>query len=147
LRHRIEKSLAAGRTGIIEMASLINPLARARGLGSARRGTGHWFSQRATAVLLIFLLGWGVYAAVALAGAGYAEAHAFVAHPVNAALLLLLLISLLWHAMLGLQVVIEDYVHHPFTEWLLHFLTRAATWLGMALAVVYVLKIALGAEP
>jgi succinate dehydrogenase hydrophobic anchor subunit len=49
--------------------------------------------------------------------------------------------------MLGLQVVIEDYVHHPFTEWLLHFLTRAATWLGMALAVVYVLKIALGAEP
>jgi len=124
---------------------MVNPLARARGLGSAKQGTGHWFIQRVTAVLLIFLLGWGVYAAVTLAGSGYAEARAFVASPVNAALLLVLLVSLLWHAMLGLQVVIEDYVHQPFSEWLLHFLTRAAAWLGMALGAVHILKITLGA--
>ncbi|MDX1381680.1 MAG: succinate dehydrogenase, hydrophobic membrane anchor protein [Xanthomonadales bacterium] len=123
---------------------MLNPLARARGLGSAKQGTGHWFVQRATAVALIFLLGWGVYAAVALAGTDHAEARAFVARPLNAALLLLLLVSLFWHAMLGLQVVIEDYVHHPLTEWLLHFLTRAAAWLGMALGAVHLLKIALG---
>jgi succinate dehydrogenase / fumarate reductase membrane anchor subunit len=122
-----------------------HPLARARGLGSAKQGVGHWFVQRATAVLLIFLLGWGVYAALVLGGAGHAEAHAFVGRPVNAALLLLLLISLLYHAMLGLQVVIEDYVHHRVAEVVLHLLTRAATWLGMALGVVYLLKIALGA--
>lgn len=125
--------------------SMTNPLARARGLGSAKEGVGHWFLQRATAVLLLFLLGWGVYAAFALSGASYAEARSFVAAPFNAALLILLLVSLLYHAMLGLQVVIEDYVHHRVTELSLHFLVRAFAWFGMALGVVHILKIALGA--
>jgi succinate dehydrogenase / fumarate reductase membrane anchor subunit len=125
--------------------SLTNPLARARGHGSAKSGVHHWVAQRVTAVFLIFLVGWMVYAIFRLPGADFAAAQAFIARPLNATLLILLVLMLLHHAMLGLQVVIEDYVHHPATELVLHFLTRAAAWLGMALGVVNVLKIALGA--
>jgi succinate dehydrogenase / fumarate reductase membrane anchor subunit len=125
--------------------NMTNPLARARGRGSAKDGVHHWFAQRASAVLLIFLVGWLVYAMVALAGEGYSTAREFVAQPLNAALLILLLVTLLYHAMLGLQVVFEDYVHRPVAEMVLHFLTRAAALLGMALGVIHVLKIAVGA--
>jgi len=125
--------------------SMTNPLARARGHGSAKSGVHHWLAQRVTAVFLVFLAGWLVYTVFALAGADYATARAFVARPFNAALLVLLVISMLYHAMLGLQVVIEDYVHRPAAAIILHFLVRAGAWLGMALAVVNILIIALGA--
>jgi succinate dehydrogenase / fumarate reductase membrane anchor subunit len=68
-----------------------------------------------------------------------------VAQPINAALMILLLLSLLYHAMLGLQVVIEDYVHQPAAALVLQFLVRASAWLGMILGVIHVLKITLGA--
>jgi succinate dehydrogenase / fumarate reductase membrane anchor subunit len=125
--------------------SMTNPLARARGHGSAKGGVHHWLAQRVTAVFLVFLAAWLAYAVFALAGADYTAARAFVASPLNAALLILLVISMLYHAMLGLQVVIEDYVHHPLAEITLHFLVRAGAWLGMALAIVNILIIALGA--
>ena len=124
---------------------MTNPLARARGHGSAKEGVRHWLAQRVTAVFLVFLVSWLVYALTALAGQDHATVKAFVAQPFNAALLILLLLAVLHHAMLGLQVVIEDYVHHPGTELALQFLIRAGAWLGMALGVVSVLKIALGA--
>lgn len=125
--------------------SMRNPLATARGRGSAKSGVHHWFAQRLTAVLLVALVGWLFYALLALAGADYEAARAFLARPLNAALAILLLVALFYHAMLGLQVVIEDYVHAPATELVLHFLTRAGAWLGMAVGAVYILKIALGA--
>jgi succinate dehydrogenase / fumarate reductase membrane anchor subunit len=125
--------------------SMTNPLARARGHGSAKSGVHHWFAQRASAVLLIFLVAWMIYAAFALAGADHAAAEAFLARPLNAALAILLIVALLYHAMLGVQVVIEDYVHQPAAEVVLHFLVRAGAWFGMALGVVLVLKIAVGA--
>lgn len=125
--------------------SMTNPLARARGHGSAKEGVRHWFAQRASAVFLIFLVGWLGYAAFALAGADFAAARSFMGHPFNAALLILLVITVLYHGMLGLQVVVEDYVHHPAAEITLHFLIRAGAYLGMALGVVNILIIALGA--
>ena len=125
--------------------SLVNPLARARGLGSAKDGVHHWYAQRASALLLIFLVGWLVYAGLSLAGADHAAARAFVAHPFNAALLALLIVTVLYHAMLGLQVVIEDYVHSRAVEVILYFLVRAGAYLGMALGIIHVLKLALGA--
>ena len=125
--------------------STTNPLARARGHGSARDGVNHWLAQRASAVLLVLLTAWLLYAATALAGADHATVWDFLAQPLNAALMILLLISLFYHAMLGLQVVIEDYVHRAATAIVLHFLTRAGAFFGMTLGVIHVLKIALGA--
>ena len=125
--------------------SMVNPLAKARGLGSAKSGVHHWYAQRASAVLLLFLVGWLIVSMFLLAGADYMQVRAFLKSPVNAAFMILLLISLFYHAMLGLQVVIEDYVHRPGLEIVLHFLVRAGAFSGMAVGVVYVLKLALGA--
>lgn len=125
--------------------SMSNPLARARGHGSAKEGVHHWYAQRASALLLIVLVAWLVFAMVSLAGADHARASAFVGQAVNAAFLLLLIVTMLYHAMLGLQVVIEDYVHHPVIETVLHFLTRVGAFFGMAFGVIHVLKLALGA--
>jgi succinate dehydrogenase / fumarate reductase membrane anchor subunit len=125
--------------------SMVNPLAKARGLGSAKEGVHHWYAQRASALLLIVLIGWLVYAGLVLSGADYDTARAFVAQPVNAAFLILLVVTLLYHAVLGLQVVIEDYVHNRGIEVVLYFLTRAGAFLGMAFGIVYILKLALGA--
>jgi succinate dehydrogenase / fumarate reductase membrane anchor subunit len=122
-----------------------NPLATARGLGSAKEGVHHWYAQRASALLLIVLVGWLIYAMVSLANADHAAASAFIGQPLNAAFLILLIVTMLYHAMLGLQVVIEDYVHHPVLEVVFYFLSRAGAFFGMALGIIHVLKLALGA--
>jgi len=125
--------------------NLRNPLATARGLGSAKEGVHHWYAQRASALMLIVLVGWLVFAMIRLSGADHAAASAFIGQPVNAAFLILLIVTLLYHAMLGLQVVIEDYVHQPVLEVVLYFLTRAGAFFGMAIGIIHVLKLALGA--
>jgi succinate dehydrogenase / fumarate reductase membrane anchor subunit len=125
--------------------TMLNPIARAKGLGSAKEGVHHWYAQRASAVLLIFLVGWMVYSLFALAGSGYEASRDFIANPVNASFLGVLLVVVLYHAMLGLQVVIEDYVHHPVIEIVLYFITRAGAYILMALGVVHILKLVLGA--
>jgi succinate dehydrogenase membrane anchor subunit len=89
------------------------PLARARGLGAAGEGLGHWKAQRLTAVSNAVLVLWFVFSAMGLAGAGYEEVRAWLASPLSATLMILLIVSVFYHAMLGLQVIIEDYVQHP----------------------------------
>ena len=92
--------------------ALQTAIARVRGLGAARAGQHHWKAQRITAVANLVLVLWFVFSAMALAGADYAEVRAWLASPVAASLMILLVISVFYHARLGLQVVIEDYVHH-----------------------------------
>ncbi len=127
------------------MNDMTHPLARARGHGSARSGVHHWLAQRISAILLLFLIPWLMYALICNAAASHAEAVAFVARPWNATLLMLSVLILLYHGMLGLQVVIEDYVHQRALELALHFIVRAATILGAALGIIHILKMALGA--
>ena len=91
--------------------SLQSPLNSVLGLGSAKEGTGHWWMQRMTAVALIPLTIWFALALLALPVASHADVAAWIAAPVNSILLILLVISLVYHSSLGLQVVIEDYVH------------------------------------
>src|SRR5690606_7426635 len=91
--------------------SMRAPLARVRGLGSAKEGVGHWWVQRVTALALIPLAIWFVGSVIALVGADYATVVNWLRSPVVAALLLLLILATFYHAALGLQVVIEDYVH------------------------------------
>ena len=88
-----------------------SPLGRARGLGSTKDGVAQWWAQRVTAVALVPLTLWFVVSVVALVGADYAAYKAWVGMPGNAVLLVLLIVTLFHHTQLGLQVIIEDYVH------------------------------------
>jgi succinate dehydrogenase / fumarate reductase membrane anchor subunit len=91
--------------------SLRSPIARARGLGSAKEGTGHWWHQRVSAVALLALVVWFVISLLMLTGADWATASDWLSNKFNAGLMLLLIVFLFYHLKLGLQVVIEDYVH------------------------------------
>lgn len=124
--------------------SLRSPLSRARGLGSAKDGVGHWVWQRLTALALVPLTFWFVVAVAAHAGAGHAAMKAWVSTPHVAVLLALYLATLFHHSQLGLQVVIEDYVH---TRWVNLSLLVIVKFSHVALAaagIFAVLKIALG---
>src|SRR5262249_51775750 len=92
-------------------SNLQTPLKRVRGLGSAKDGTHHFIVQRVTAVALIPLVLWLIWFALKLMHADYAHARALVHEPLNAVLSIAFVIALFWHAQLGVQVVIEDYVH------------------------------------
>jgi succinate dehydrogenase / fumarate reductase membrane anchor subunit len=122
----------------------LTPLARARGLGAARGGLGHWKAQRLTAISNAVLVLWFVFSAMALAGAGYDEIRAWLASPVAATLMILLIVSVFYHAPLGLQVIIEDYVHHPGIRIAAVILVRLVV-AGLAVAcIVAILMVALG---
>jgi len=127
------------------MSPTVHPLARARGHGSAKSGVHHWLAQRISAVLLLLLIPWLMYALVVNAGAGHSEAVSFIARPWNAILLILSLLALLYHSMLGLQVVIEDYVHVRGLELALHFGVKTGTLLGAIIGVIHILKLTVGA--
>src|SRR5215472_1616041 len=88
-----------------------SPLGRAIGLGSAKEGVEHWWGQRISAIALIPLCLWFVAAIIGLVGADLEAVQNWVARPLPAILLLLVVIMVFYHAALGLQVVIEDYVH------------------------------------
>jgi succinate dehydrogenase / fumarate reductase membrane anchor subunit len=87
-------------------------LGRAKGLGAAKSGVGHWWAQRVTAVALLPLSLYFVASVLALAGADRLEMAAYMAKPWNAVLFLCLIFALFYHLSLGVQVVIEDYVNH-----------------------------------
>jgi len=91
--------------------NLRDPLAIARGLGAAKNGTGHWWTQRLTAIALLLLTPWFAWLVLGLLGADQQAMRAALGQPVNATLLLAFIVSLFWHAQLGLQVIVEDYVH------------------------------------
>jgi succinate dehydrogenase / fumarate reductase membrane anchor subunit len=122
---------------------LRTPLSHARGLGSAKDGLGHWMAQRLTAIANSVLVVWFLVSAIGLAGADYGTTRAWLASPVSAGLMLLLIASAFYHARLGLQVVIEDYVHHEGLKIAaLAAVTLATAGLG-TIAAVAVLKTSL----
>ncbi len=124
--------------------SLQHPLGRVRGLGSAKTGSEHWWAQRVTAVALVPLTLWFIYSALALAGADYAAAKAWLGTPINAILMVLLVVATFHHVQLGLQVVIEDYIHGEASK----VAALVAVKLGcvaLAVAAVFsVLKVSFG---
>ena len=86
------------------------PTAAARGLGSAKSGTGHHIRQRVSAIALIFLVPWFLYGVIAASQTGYAGALDWLSQPWNAILMILTLGAAFYHMRLGMQVVIEDYI-------------------------------------
>lgn len=121
------------------------PLGRARGLGAAGHGAGHWLSERVSSLALVPLVLWIAYAALEIAGGGYDGAVAWVRQPINAVLLVLLIVVGFQHMHSGMRVVIEDYVDKtmPRAVWLV--INLFVSVLFGALAVFSVLKVALGA--
>lgn len=119
-----------------------NPLSRVRGLGSAKDGTHHWWLQRLTAIALVPLVIWYAISLVTLIGADRDRVVEWLQSPFAAIASVLLIIAVFHHAQLGLQVVIEDYVHKTWAKTTLVVLNKfAAVALG-ATAIFSVLKIA-----
>jgi succinate dehydrogenase / fumarate reductase membrane anchor subunit len=122
--------------------SLQSPLAKVRGLGSAKDGTGHWWWQRVTAIALIPLSVWFVYALMSVSLSGDRQVVInWVQSPFVAIALVLLLTALFTHARLGLQVVIEDYVHCGALRIALLLLIKFASLALLAISVLSVLKV------
>lgn len=120
------------------------PLGQVRGLGSAKDGTGHFWMQRLTAIALVPLSVWLAFAALGLVGAGHAEVVAWLQQPVPAILMLLLIATGFYHLKLGVQVIIEDYVHGEAFKLVSQIVvTLGCVALGVAGAFA-VLKISLG---
>jgi succinate dehydrogenase / fumarate reductase membrane anchor subunit len=123
---------------------LRSELGRVRGLGSAKEGVHHWWMQRLTAVALVPLVLWFAIAVIAHTGQDYAAVHAWLASPLTFGLMVLLVGATFHHAQLGLQVVIEDYVHNEALKIAAILAVKFASLaLGLA-AVVALLVIAFG---
>ncbi len=118
-------------------------LGRARGLGSAKTGAAHWFAERVTSVALVPLTLWFIFSVLSLLAAPRAAVAAWAGHTVNATLLLALVLITFQHMAMGLQVVMEDYIHDekPRMVWML--LMKAVVGLFGLAALLAVLKLAL----
>ncbi len=125
------------------VAVMRSPLARARGLGAARSGVGHWWAQRLSAVALLPLVLWFVAAILSLAGAGQPAVAHWAAQPVHAVLLLCLILASFYHMQLGLQVVIEDYIHADGMKLAALLAMKAACLLLALTALLAALRLAL----
>ncbi len=119
-----------------------NALKEARGLGSAKFGVHHFVVQRITAISLVVLGVYFLWLVVSLIGVDYAAARSVVAKPWNAVLISAFLIAMFWHAQLGLQVVIEDYVHTAWLAVTLQLLVRFICALAALASVFAVIRIA-----
>lgn len=124
--------------------SIQTPLARARGLGSAKDGVGHWWAQRVSALALIPLTLWFVYSLACHAGSSHAELVAWLSSPLVAVPLALYLAAIFYHSQLGLQVVVEDYVHSEWLKLSSLILLQFANIVLAASAIFSILWIALG---
>jgi len=120
------------------------PIKQARGLGASHHGASHWTAQRLSAIGMVPLMLWLVIGIASHAGAGYSETIAWMASPFNAVLLVLMFGVLFYHASLGLQVVLEDYVSHKGVRLALLIGVRFLALLLATTAIFAVLKIAFG---
>lgn len=117
-------------------------LGRVRGLGSARAGSHHWIHQRVTAVGNLVLVTWLIVSALRLPGLDYDTVAAWLGQPLVAVPMILMLVSIFYHLRLGLQVLIEDYVHDDGLKFGVILLLNFYAIGGAALGIFAVAKIA-----
>jgi succinate dehydrogenase / fumarate reductase membrane anchor subunit len=120
-------------------------IGRVRGLGSAKSGTHHWMLQRFTAIGNLVLGLWLLFSLVGLPDLGFKTVKAWAAQPISATALVLFVVTTFWHARLGLQVLIEDYVHEHSNKFAVMTLLNLASFGGAAFGVFAIVRIALGA--
>ena len=125
--------------------SLRSPLGRVLGLGTAKDGTGHWWGQRVSGIAMAILGLWFAIALATMPGYSHADAVAFIGALPNPVLLILLCVTMAYHSYLGVQVVIEDYVHSHGLKLACLILSRFAHISLAAVGVFAILKIGIGA--
>jgi succinate dehydrogenase / fumarate reductase, membrane anchor subunit len=123
--------------------SLRAPLAHVRGLGSAKEGVGHWWYQRLTAIALAPLSIFFVWLVFYLLNAEYSVIRETIGNPVIAVLLMSFMVCLFYHGQLGLQVIVEDYVHHRAAELTLLVLIKFSAFLFSMASVLAIARVAL----
>lgn len=126
--------------------SLRTPLSKAVGLGAAGEGAGHWWMQRMTAVALLPLVIWFAFSVALIGEMNYEAITAWIASPIVAVLIILLIVSGFYHLQLGMKVIIEDYTHVEWMKLTGIILVDFACILLMVAGILSVLKIALGAS-
>lgn len=126
------------------MMRMETPLGRVRGLGSAKSGTHGWWLERLTSVSTFLLFVWFLVSLLRLPGLDHKTVVDWLGSPVNAVAMLLLIVSTFWHIKLGMQVVIEDYVHQEGNKIFLLLILNFFTIGAAALAIFSILKIAFG---
>ncbi len=119
-------------------------IGRVRGLGSAHGGAHHWLLQRFTAIGNVLLLGWFAVSLVLLPSLDYTTVSGWLADPVPATAMALLIVSTFWHARLGLQVLVEDYVHEDGNKFAAIAALNLAVFGGAGFGVFCVIRLALG---
>lgn len=117
-------------------------LSRARGLGAAGHGAGHWISERVSAIALAPLSLWAVFACLRLARADYGMAVRWVSEPLNAVLMVLTLAIGCWHMHSGMRVIVEDYIHKALSKSALLILNLFVCVLAGSLSIFAILKVA-----
>jgi len=125
--------------------SLRSPLGRVLGLGTAKDGTAHWWGQRVSGIALALLGAWFALSLATMDGYAHADAVAFISQSPNPVLLTLLCITMAYHSYLGVQVVIEDYVHSHGVKLASLILSRFAHILFAAVGVYSILRLGIGA--
>ncbi|MES1196187.1 MAG: succinate dehydrogenase, hydrophobic membrane anchor protein [Steroidobacter sp.] len=123
--------------------SLRSPLGRVLGLGAAKEGASHWWSQRVSAVALLLLAPWFLLSLINLGDVSYASVTLWITSPIHSVLLSLFVVAVSYHAQLGLQVVVEDYVSHKGTRMVVLLVINFALLLLAVIAVFSVLRMAL----
>ncbi|WBY15929.1 succinate dehydrogenase, hydrophobic membrane anchor protein [Erythrobacteraceae bacterium WH01K] len=119
-------------------------IGRVRGLGSAHEGAHHWLIQRFTAIGNVVLMIWFIASILLMPDMSYSTVTEWLSGPVSAAAMVLLIISVFWHARLGLQVLIEDYVHEAGTKFAVLALLNLAVIAGGVFGIFCVVSLALG---
>lgn len=119
-------------------------IGRVRGLGSAKTGSHHWLLQRFTAIGNLLLVLWFVASLLMMQNFSYESVREWIARPVPATAMALLIVSTFWHARLGMQVMFEDYVHEHGNKFAVLALLNLATFAGAGFGVFCVIRLALG---
>ena len=115
-----------------------------RGLGSAHSGSHHWLVQRFTAVGNLLLIVWLIASLLMLPNLRFLTLHEWIARPVPATAMALLIVTTFWHARLGMQVAFEDYVQDPGNKFAVFALLNLAAFGGAAFGLICVIRLALG---
>lgn len=119
-----------------------SPIKRAKGLGSAHAGVHHWMMQRVTAIALIPLTVWFIYSVLELRSASYADFTAWISSPINAVVMILFIIASFYHAVLGAQVIVEDYIQCKCLK-MIKLIGQKLFFIALAIATIFsILKIA-----